>query len=101
MNDFIRFLTLCVSVIDCGELSPPVNGFIKYKESVFESIATYSCKQGYDLVGDVMRLCDGSGLWSGSTPVCEGTTTLHGHNTFIRIFLFFNFRIFAILSFQL
>ena len=43
-----------------------------------DTIAIYSCTEGYALVGDSQRVCvdddqlDTMGQWNGSAPSCEG-----------------------------
>ena len=40
-------------------------------DTIFNSVATYSCNDGYNLVdGDMMRTCLASGNWSGAAPTC-------------------------------
>ena len=36
------------------------------------SEAGYSCVEGFAIVGPTVRVCQDSGLWSGSQPHCEG-----------------------------
>ncbi len=40
---------------------------------LFESVvATYTCNDGYLLMGDdMMRTCGSERMWSGSEPTCE------------------------------
>lgn len=35
---------------------------------------TYSCVEGYELVGSATRTCQLNGNWSGSEPYCQGNT---------------------------
>ncbi len=42
------------------------------------TMTTYYCVSGYVLVGQVTRTCEDArgetiGIWSGTTPICEGT----------------------------
>ena len=37
----------------------------------YNSTATYSCEDGYNLVGDAVRTCLSSGNWSGYSPYCQ------------------------------
>jgi hypothetical protein len=58
-------------VVDCGSLSDPANGLVNVSTTVFNSTATYSCNDGYSLVGDTTsRTCLASASWSGSKPSC-------------------------------
>ena len=34
------------------------------------SVATYTCNDGYVLVGDSTRICQTTGTWSGEDPHC-------------------------------
>ena len=35
------------------------------------SLATYTCNSGYELVGNGIRTCLASGVWSGTEPFCS------------------------------
>ena len=61
-----------VVVVDCGGLMDPENGAVTVTNITFNSTATYSCNDGYILVGDTTRTCLASGLWSGTAPLCTG-----------------------------
>ena len=62
-------------MVDCGDLTDPDNGEVTLTDTVFDSVATYSCDPGYVLDGDATQTCLGSGLWSGSEPTCTGIHT--------------------------
>ena len=65
-------VTSCTVVVDCGALADPANGMVTLvADAVFNSSGTYSCNTGYSLMGDAIRICLSSGLWSGSGPTCE------------------------------
>ena len=60
------------TVVDCGELPAPANGGVEYDEdTTFGSDAIFSCNRGYDLVGDKVRECLYTGLWSLNQPICK------------------------------
>ena len=69
----------CVSVVniiplrtvDCGDLPDPNNGQVSLNGTAVGSIATYTCDAGYNLIGNVQRMCQGNGSWSGDEPVCQ------------------------------
>ena len=56
--------------ISCGPLNDPLNGRVQLGSSVVGSLATYSCNNGYNLVGVSQRICRPSGEWSGDEPRC-------------------------------
>ena len=60
-----------VNCIDCGQLTPPMNGFLFLNGTSFESVAEYSCETGYDLIGEESRVCTNYSTWSGEDPICQ------------------------------
>ena len=59
----------CISV--CLKLTGFGNGNIQLTdENFYDSVATFSCNEGYLLNGANSRLCEAGG-WSGATPFCE------------------------------
>ena len=58
--------------MDCGALPNPANGLVNNTNgTTFGQTATYSCNTGYNLVGNSTRMCQATGVWSGSAPTCE------------------------------
>ena len=58
--------------IECDALSDPENGAINFSIGVGGvAIATYTCDEGYLLIGIPIRTCL-FGEWMGSPPTCEG-----------------------------
>ena len=50
----------------------PLHGRVDTPGSTFYlDMANYSCNVGYQLIGDVLRQCQGSGQWSGEEPTCH------------------------------
>ena len=75
---FTKSCLLCTymyTVVDCGDLDDPMNGRVSLDETVFESIATYTCDPGFVLVGNMERICQADGTWSGTEPTCEGQSS--------------------------
>ena len=57
----------------CEVLNDPANGAVEILGVELGDTASYSCNQGYELVGkDVKRQCLLDGTWSGEEPVCRG-----------------------------
>ena len=61
---------MCI-VADCGALDPPLNGTVSVDKTVYESIAMYTCDDGYILMGERHRLCLANGSWSNEEPMCK------------------------------
>lgn len=58
------------SSIDCGALTPPADGMVDVPSTGFSSVATYTCNDGYVLMGDTTRTCQNDSMWSGAEPTC-------------------------------
>lgn len=57
-------------VVDCGSLQAPLNGKVQFTDTTLGATATYSCNQGYLLVGTQQRNCKSQGMWTGDAPSC-------------------------------
>ena len=57
---------------NCGALPNPNNGEVTYSDTTYQSVATYSCDAGFELVGDRTRTCSAEETWTGSQPECSG-----------------------------
>ena len=53
---------------DCGQPEVPVYGRVAGQQG---GAVTYSCSQGYTLLGPATRNCSQQG-WQGPVPVCKG-----------------------------
>ena len=58
------------TAVDCGPLDPPMDGSVTLTGTVFGSVATYSCNDGFRLEGEETRECQANSLWSGRAPTC-------------------------------
>ncbi len=61
----------------CFDLPPLINGVIAYDAGFADSrpintIATFTCDNGYTLTGGNFRQCLNDGTWSASAPTCQG-----------------------------
>ncbi len=59
------------AVVTCLTLTDPTNGMVDVLNNNFGTVANYSCDTGYMLTGDVIRVCEVNGDWSGSEPTCD------------------------------
>ena len=63
--------TISQPVIVCQPLSPVENGDVVFSEgNNWQSVASYSCNTGYQLIGNEQRTCQLSGVWNGTEPMC-------------------------------
>jgi CUB/sushi domain-containing protein len=62
--------TAC-TIVDCGSLLTPANGFKLQNLTTYEAKVSFSCRTGYILVGSSMRRCGADGRWDGMQPSCE------------------------------
>ena len=62
------------AAVDCGPLDDPENGTVFHFGTTFGSFASYSCVNGFAVVGNIFRTCLASGNWSGSAPTCQSKT---------------------------
>ena len=63
--------------MQCGKPDFPLYGMtglsvvLSMKTSI-ESVAHYSCNNGYTLILESKRVCQSNGTWSGMPPYCVG-----------------------------
>ena len=60
-----------LTAIECPSLPDPENGRVTLSGNTLGSSATYSCDNGFGLVGKSIRLCLADGTWSEKEPTCE------------------------------
>lgn len=63
----------CAEPLPCDEaLSDPENGSVSVPaDPIVGDFASYSCDEGYLLVGKAERICGEGGVWAGDAPSCE------------------------------
>ncbi len=59
------------TAVDCMNLLNPRDGSVSLTGTIFTSVATYSCNDGFSLNGRVTRMCQADGTWSEDAPTCE------------------------------
>jgi len=57
--------------VNCGTPESPRNGGVNVDKTTAGGIASYYCKTGFVLSGNVQRVCKLNGQWSGSVPSCN------------------------------
>ena len=73
-NNYILFL---YSEIKCPSPQIIQHGLYKIEgDPIFGNSVSFSCVDGYKLVGSNRRNCDADGQWDGVQPVCEGILLL-------------------------
>jgi hypothetical protein len=55
----------------CGNPGDIKNGVKEGVVFSFTSKVTYTCDEGYELIGRANRYCQSNGQWSGVTPSCQ------------------------------
>ena len=45
-------------------------GVVESVDTGLNAIASYTCSEGYSLVGDAMRTCQAGSQWDGVEPTC-------------------------------
>lgn len=61
--------------MNCGDLSDPNNGTVNISTPAENGVATYSCNEGFLLLGTMARVCQSNSTWSDETPICTGKDT--------------------------
>ncbi|XP_035696822.1 uncharacterized protein LOC118430220 [Branchiostoma floridae] len=62
----------CDQAMSCPELSFPNNGS-RTEGRIYGDRVTFSCNEGYELIGSVNRTCQANQSWSGVQPNCSRT----------------------------
>ena len=58
---------MCSSSVNIASISGVA---VCYNGTTVGSEAVYVCNDGYNLIGNETRVCQGDGIWSGSIPQC-------------------------------
>ena len=65
---FCSFSTLSAL---CPDQENPANGVVSQSGNSVGDMATYTCNDGYELVGPEVINCQNDGTWDNSPPVCK------------------------------
>lgn len=56
---------------DCGILPAPADGAVDLRDgTLYNAVATFTCNDGYRLIGDKTRRCTAKERWNHLTPAC-------------------------------
>ena len=69
-------MTLFCKAVNCGNVPAPNFGTVQVTSLQLNGIATYTCLNGFKLIGAATRTCQTDGTWSGSAPTCQGKATI-------------------------
>ena len=70
IEQIIPFFCLFV-VVRCGDPGTPSNGTRTATTFTFPNTVTYTCNEGFNLIGNRSRRCLSGGQWSGGLPTCQ------------------------------
>lgn len=70
-NDYKVTYYVIILVGSCGQLPNPPNGDVTLTGTTEGSLAVYTCRRGFTLVGNRQRSCQANGQWSGNQPICR------------------------------
>lgn len=70
----VSSLIFCFSdkAVDCGRLSPPMNGSLLSNETTYPNEVEISCDESFIVRGSFRRKCQADKTWSGESVFCEG-----------------------------
>lgn len=61
-----------IYLVGCAYLAAPANGSVAYPSGTkYRSVAVFSCRPGFTLVGVVERTCMEDKSWNGTSPICQ------------------------------
>ena len=65
------YSVLAPVIVTCDELTAPANGDVNQPGNSVGTVARYTCKDGFELIGNKTRTCQEDGEWSGTDPTCK------------------------------
>ena len=62
--------SLFISTALCPDLSNPTNGTVTVMGTSVGDTASYTCNDGFELIGSMSVTCTSDGTWSDEPPMC-------------------------------
>ena len=69
---FNRFGLAYLVGVKCGAINRLTNGRIEYSGQDYQSIASFICDEGHQVIGSNISVCDECGFWDPPAPICQG-----------------------------
>ena len=63
-------MTHFVFITECPSLSSISGGFVIVHGYRTDATAVYNCNEGFELIGESVRVCRNDSTWAGEAPVC-------------------------------
>ena len=67
----ILICSVNVYLVQCSPNLNLENGLVQLSGILAGDMASYKCLAGYEMIGDIARMCQSTGQWSGSSPECK------------------------------
>ena len=64
-------MSIFISTALCPDLSDPANGMVTVMGTSVGDTASYSCNDGFELIGSMSVTCTSDGTWSDEPPMCR------------------------------
>lgn len=61
-----------ITEILCPVLPNITNGVVIIVSRLVDALAFYNCSDGFEIVGNDVRVCLENGNWNGTEPICKG-----------------------------
>ena len=71
VTEGVESIHSCFSTTECPDLPDIPNGSVVESGFTTGDTAIYSCGDGFELVGNMERVCMSDSTWSGAAPFCS------------------------------
>jgi len=89
MKNIITFQRFLQNAIDCGKIDVPNGRVIPANDTAYPANVTYICDPGFDLVGNLTRMCQSNRIWTGTNSSCaaKGNSCIENYLEYISYFV--------------